>query len=353
MRLTFVTPSGPAPIGGVSALYEFANGLARRGHEIRLLHLAMWGREVGSLDDLDRFRFEPSIVHFFPGDAPESVPDSDLVFGTGAPARLGLPVLLVQGIDMLHEHLERRAFRTPCLKICIASWLVDVGDRYGVAPQQMEVVPMGIDHDRYRVTVPLGERHPQVAMLHSTHTAKGWDVGLEALRQIRRQVPDVRVVAFGTAPPVEPAPPWLEFFLDPDPEVLVETIYNRSQVFIQSSDYEGFGFTAVEAMACGAALVTTDNGGSRDYAVHGETALVAPPATRRRWPPRATLLEDDPLRLRIAGAGERAVRRFDWDLGAEMLEGHLLRYLENPAPYQEPPGPEKPVSPLLSPRPDR
>jgi glycosyltransferase involved in cell wall biosynthesis len=39
---------------------------------------------------------------------------------------------------------------------------------------------------------------------------------------------------------------------------------------------EGFGLAAVEAMACGATLVTTDCGGSRDYA--DETcALVVPP----------------------------------------------------------------------------
>jgi len=32
---------------------------------------------------------------------------------------------------------------------------------------------------------------------------------------------------------------------------------------------------AMEAMACGAALLTYDNGGCRDYARDGETALVA------------------------------------------------------------------------------
>ncbi len=210
---------------------------------------------------------------------------------------------------------------------------------------------MGIDHDRYRVTVPLGERHRQVALLHSTHTAKGWGVGIDAVHEIRRQVPDVHVVAFGTEPPTAPVPDWLEFHLDPAPEVLVETIYNRSQVYLQPSDYEGFGFTAVEAMACGAALVTTDNGGSADYAVHEETALVAPPRDAAGLARHAVaLLRDDERRLRIATAGTRAIRRFDWDLGAELLEDHLQRYLDDPATYQQPPGPERPTPPLFSPR---
>ncbi len=83
----------------------------------------------------------------------------------------------------------------------------------------------------------------------------------------------------------------MTFTLDPDPERLVSDIYDRSRVFVQASHYEGFGFTAVEGMACGAALVTTDNGGSRDYAFHGETALVVPPgdvdglAEAHRHPP--------------------------------------------------------------------
>jgi glycosyltransferase involved in cell wall biosynthesis len=40
---------------------------------------------------------------------------------------------------------------------------------------------------------------------------------------------------------------------------------------------EGFGKTQVEVMAYGCALVTTANGGSGDFAFHGETALVSDP----------------------------------------------------------------------------
>ena len=81
----------------------------------------------------------------------------------------------------------------------------------------------------------------------------------------------------------------------------------------------------MEAMACGAALVTYDNGGCRDYARHGETALVAP---RRDVDALARALErlvdDAPLRERLARAGQAFIHReFDWDRATTRLEAIL------------------------------
>jgi phosphatidylinositol alpha-1,6-mannosyltransferase len=79
---------------------------------------------------------------------------------------------------------------------------------------------------------------------------------------------------------------------------------------------------AMEAMACGAALVTYDNGGCRDYARDGQTALVA----RRRdvddlAARLARLVADPTLRRRIAGAGRDWITRsFEWDAAVDRLE---------------------------------
>ena len=124
----------------------------------------------------------------------------------------------------------------------------------------------------------------------------------------------------------------------PDHETLAHEIYGRCQVFLQSSRREGFGFTAIEAMACGAALVTTDNGGSRDYAIDGETALVAPPHDVDAMASLVvSLLRDDVRRSEVAQAGERHVRKFDWDIGAAAIEDVLVRYIADPAAFQRPP----------------
>ena len=78
-------------------------------------------------------------------------------------------------------------------------------------------------------------------------------------------------------------------------------------------------------MACGAALVTYDNGGCRDYATDGVTALVAP---RRDVAALGKALgravEDRALRQRLAAAGHALVtRQFRWERAAERLEAAL------------------------------
>jgi hypothetical protein len=327
-------------MGGVTALYEFANGLARRGHDVRIAHGGFWGREgVAGLDEIAWFDFADGIAHFFggPGESIE-LPDGDVIFGTGAPERLGLPVLLVQGLDMFPLPMERKIFRTPCLKVCVATWLIGVGVRYGVPERQLVHVPHGLDHGLYRATTPPGDREPLVGMLFHEHPAKGWVPGLQALTAARERVPGMRAVVFGTSAPVGPLPDWVEVLVGPDPPTVVASVYDRCQVFLQSSQYEGFGFTAVEAMACGCALVTTDNGGARDYAFAGETALLAPPGDVDGLADGLVrLLEDPGLRERLAAAGEAHVRSYDWDRSAELLESHLLAYLADPDAYRQPP----------------
>ena len=117
-------------------------------------------------------------------------------------------------------------------------------------------------------------------------------------------------------------------------------LYNQSRVFVQPSFHEGFGYTAVEAMACGCALVTTDNGGSRDYAVADETALVVPPGDPAGLADARRAAAPGRRRSRTGSrdAGAELVRgRFDWDNTAAVLEPHLEAYVADPERYQRAP----------------
>ena len=334
--VSFVCPSVRTPVGGVTALYEFANGLSRRGHEVHIAHGSpqsdVWGEgRITGLDDIPWFSFEPEVRHHFGSEEVIPLPRADFIFGTGAAREFGLPVLIVQGFEMFPQEFEREVFRTPCLKVCIAGWLIRAGVSYGAAEDQFVHVPMGIDHDTFTVVAPIDARPLQVGMLYNSHPQKGWPVGLRALELVHERVPEMRAVVFGNRRPQEPLPEWVTFVFDPPPEALVSEVYNRCSVFLQSSFQEGFGFTAIEAMACGCALVTTDNGGSDDYALPGQTALVAPPGDSERLATQVeSLLRDDELRIALGEAGREYVRRFNWDRAAELLERHLEHYLADP-----------------------
>jgi glycosyltransferase involved in cell wall biosynthesis len=338
--LSFIYPSSHHRTGGVIVLYELANGLARRGHKVHFVHGPSNPYRIHSLDELPPFRFDDAIEHHIVDSLDDPrLPAGDVVFYADAPRRLGLPVGIVQGYRMLAEDVELALFRAPVPKACVASWLVDVGLRYGAPPEQLWYVPLGIDHRVFTFRKPSNERHYDVAMLSHPHREKGFAVGVEALTELQRRVRNLRALVFGMDPLSRPLPDGVEFWQAPDHPTLADRIYNECRVFLQPSFHEGFGYTAVEAMACGCALVTTDNGGARDYALHDETAQVVPPGDSTGLAHAVVqLLHDDTRRARLADAGARLVRRrFDWDNTASVLDAHLQMYLADPGRYQAAP----------------
>jgi glycosyltransferase involved in cell wall biosynthesis len=336
--VSFLYPSTRQRTGGVVALYHFANALAQRGHGVHFFHGPAWKDRITSVDELAWFPFDERVEHHVVDSLDDGgLPPADVFFSPFGPARLGAPAVFIQGYRMLFEELERAAFRVRGPKVCIATWLLDIGLGFGVPPAQLWHVPMGIDHDLFRVRTPLDERPFDVAALFNPHPHKGWEIGLAALQLLRDRRPDLRAAVFGaTRPPV--LPDGVEWWEAPTHPVLAEEVYDRSRVFLQTSWIEGFGFAAVEAMACGAALVTTENGGHRDYAVHDETALVVPIGDASAVADAAeALLADEERRVRLAGAGARYVQRFRWETGGAILEEHLERYVADPAEFQAPP----------------
>lgn len=339
MIVTFAYPTTPLYSGGVVTLWEYANGLARRGHEVHIVHGPTIPGLITSIDQIDWFTFDPTVAHHIVGSIDDpSLPSADVIFQMGAPARLGQPVVLVQGYRLLATALERPAFRAPCPKICVARWLTDVGEAWGSHPEQLLHVPPGIDHHRFAPPPGPDHRPIDVAMLSSIHPVKGGDDGLAALHRVHRHRPELRVALFGIIAPDHEVPPWAAYHRAPHQDELARNIYGRARIFLQPSRREGFGLTAVEAMATGCALVTTDNGGSRDYADDDQSAVVVPP--RRPGALAAAiigLLEDEDRLRRLAEAGRRVASRFTWDRAAADLEAHLERYLADPAALQKPP----------------
>lgn len=66
----------------------------------------------------------------------------------------------------------------------------------------------------------------------------------------------------------------------------VAALLAESDIFVDLSDYQAFGRTAIEAMACGCAVVVPEQGGADEFAIDGVNALVVnvfdPDAVSRR-----------------------------------------------------------------------
>jgi glycosyltransferase involved in cell wall biosynthesis len=345
VRWTFITPSLRRPAGGLVAAFEIANALAAGSEaDVRIVHVPTPEARASTLDDLAWFQFEEAVEHHFVRElSPDAFPSGDVVVFTPmllaialAPdsaagagqvvdllkepdGRLGVPILFLQGLNVFSPDVEDAAVGMPGAKVCVGTWLADHLVRRGISPGRVHHIPNGVNHRTFRVTRPIPSRPAQVAMNYDPHPVKGGQSGIKALGALHKTL-GTASIAFGTRPPVQPVHPGTTFVLSPDQATIAQGIYNTSSVYLQPSLHEGFGLCAVEAMASGCALVTTDNGGSADYAHDGETALVCGPDPEDMTEALVRVASDDDLRIRIAESGSHFVERFRWEASAERFD---------------------------------
>jgi glycosyltransferase involved in cell wall biosynthesis len=145
----------------------------------------------------------------------------------------------------------------------------DIETHLGVPADAVRVIPVGIDPDVF--TPPPADRPRDPDSIVVTTSAdvplKGLVHLLEAVAKLRTERP-VRLTVVGSARPGGPAEAALDRlalrdavrFTGPLPEADLVRLLQDAAVVAVPSLYEGFSLPAIEAMACGTALVTTDAG---------------------------------------------------------------------------------------------
>ncbi|MCU1354164.1 MAG: glycosyltransferase [Acidimicrobiales bacterium] len=126
--------------------------------------------------------------------------------------------------------------------------------------------------------------------------------------------------------------------------------YAAAEVFAVGSWFEGFGQPGLEALACGVPLVTTDNGGCREYAIDGETALIVPPRDADAMSDAiARMLGDRELARRLSRNGLSLVDdEFSWERRTDELEVILDGLSAGVDIAPVPTRPDPPADPVLS-----
>ena len=209
----------------------------------------------------------------------------------------------------------------------ISTWLSDeIARRHG---HRAAVVPMSGDPE---VFYPRGDRSETgpvrvVAMLRYEER-RGFRYLLPALAAVSAH-PGVEIVLFGAHRLEE------EKFPHAHVGVLsrdgVARLLSTAHIVVDPSLFQGFGLVGLEAMASGAACVLTDSGGVMEYARHDDNALVVPPGDEQALAAAILrLVEDRPLRERLARAGLATARGFTWQRSAEAFIA-FLRSLPAPA----------------------
>ncbi|MBC7227266.1 MAG: glycosyltransferase family 4 protein [Thermoflexales bacterium] len=206
----------------------------------------------------------------------------------------------------------------------------------GYPAEQIWVVPLGVDpavfHPRpvppeFDVRYGLDSCYRYVLYVGSENPRKNLPFLLRAFARLRQDMPDVRLIRVGAVQYLSYACLLEREILELDlmdavlhfPAVSDEDLvlfYNRADLFVFPSLYEGFGLPVLEAMACGTPVVCSDATSLPEVA--GDAALRVSPSDEEGWADAMyRALTDAHLREELQARGLERARAFTWKRTAE------------------------------------
>jgi glycosyltransferase involved in cell wall biosynthesis len=225
----------------------------------------------------------------------------------------------------------------------------DIAAQLGVDPAKMTVVPVGVDHTVFR---PFTDVQPVPGRLMVTTSSdvpmKGLVPLLEAVAKLRTER-EISLTVIGRPKAGGRVDEALDRLNLRDIVTCVSGIsddalarlYGEAEVAVVPSLYEGFSLPAIEAMACGRAVVATTGGALPEVVgTDGTTGLLVTPDDPEALATGIRTLLDDPDRRAALGAAarERVMSKFTWVVTAigtaaaydAMLAGEALPGTDEP-----------------------
>jgi L-malate glycosyltransferase len=358
MRVTIVLPNAvSSPVGGYKVHYEYARQLDARGHRVTVLHpyRAQWNRrrfwrrylkrtahrQLGHVRLVPWFDLPRKIrLLEVPFLHPMLLPPADITVLTGWQTSEAIPKRTPWSGDLLQIVYDYELFATAApterdrisralsgpgiTRVSTSQAVTDMLRGLGVVP--IAVVPCGLDTAVWKVEVSPAERARVVGFPLRKRPDKGAEEALAAAALLHRRDEGLRFVTFGDRGDVE-CPDWVTHAgIVTDSEL--RALYNRCAVFVLPSRAEAWGLPAAEAMACGAAVVSTANRGVESFLADGKNARLVPVGdvdalAEAVW----TLLEDVPSRLALAAAGVEAAAQMSWQDASDRLDRVLATHV--------------------------
>jgi glycosyltransferase involved in cell wall biosynthesis len=197
------------------------------------------------------------------------------------------------------------------------------------------VVPPGVEPADFPLAGPRpAERPPTAIFLANLRAHKGIFTLLEAFEAVAVRLPEAKLLVAGSGPDEEavlaaidrsPVSAGIEVLGRVERAAIPATMA-RADVSCQPAHGEPFGWSAVEAMACGLPVVVTDAGGLATVVPDDAGVKVAPGDPDALAAGLVEVLADPERCVAMGRAGRAAVERsFAWDRVVDRLEEALAR----------------------------
>ncbi|HJU43240.1 MAG TPA: glycosyltransferase family 1 protein [Vicinamibacterales bacterium] len=281
-------------------------------------------------------------------------PDVFFAPGYTAPLTVAAPLVLTVHDVSFFAHPEWFSFREGARRRLLTAWSARRGRKVitdsefskseitrhiGIDGTRITVIPLGIDrpHSGSRLPAP-GSREPIVLYVGSIFERRRVDQLIAAFDIAAAQVADATLEIVGENRTRRPRldldalrsgtrhPDRIHIRSYVNDETL-RSLYQKATVLAFLSEYEGFGFTPLEALAAGVTPLVLDTPIARETCA--DAARYVPPAA----PPAhvaqlmTELLTSAPARREILERAGTVLSRYDWDLAA----GDTLKVLEEAA----------------------
>ncbi len=345
MKLVFVL-SSLALSGGVRVVIEYANRLTERGHQIVLLapggtlapeFSILISPKIKIIEAKTLFSEAKTIFGKIKLliELSRLAPKADAIIATHTPTTVvsllagtllkkGIPIWFYQDYPGMFDgrplegFLLRHALSWHRGALTISTFSNNELKRFN--PQRrVFLVGEGLSRNEVMKPIPAEKREKfkppvkTIFFLGDTRPRKGMQDFLDAVSQVQRTLPEIHVWIASKEPcEINTFIP-CTFFERPDDQLLAQ-LYGSCDVFVSASWWEGFGLPPLEAMACGAPVVTTDSQGVREYARDGENCLMVSPRDPAALAAAIIRLINEPdLAQRFRENGPKTAALFDWE----------------------------------------
>ncbi len=248
------------------------------------------------------------------------------------------PAVRVRGEEQIVAEADRLVVNTEVEA-------AELRELYGARPDQVTVVPPGVDLERFtpgdrdaaRAELGLPPSAVVLAFVGRIQPLKAPDVLLHAAAELVRRDPALRarlvvLVVGGPSGTGLERPTGLQElarslgiedlvrFLPPRPGAALAQVYRAADVVAVPSHSESFGLVALEAQACGTPVVAAAVGGLPVAVEDGVSGLLVPDHRAVSWADALGNLALDPVRRQaFAAAAPAHASAFSWDRTAERL----------------------------------
>ena len=205
----------------------------------------------------------------------------------------------------------------------------DVMEEFKVNKNNIDVVLNGIDLDSFNRDEDIEKIPFRIITTASADVPlKGLKFLIEAMTEIIHEIPEAHLIVLGKAKKEGDILKQISSlnleekisFHSGLSQAEVVSLYSSSHICVIPSLYEGFGFGAGEAMACGLPLVSTQSGGLKE--VIGRDAVIIEPASSKAIV-RAVkdLFSNKEKQLSLSRSGrKRMENEFNWMKAAKAYE---------------------------------